>query len=47
MPIKKITKGSQTCYQYGSEGKMYCGSGAKRKATIQAKAIQASKNKKK
>jgi hypothetical protein len=39
MPIRK-TKGG---YQYGSEGKVYRGKGAKKKAGKQGRAIQASK----
>jgi hypothetical protein len=39
MPVRKSGSG----YKYGSEGKLYKGKGAKKKATKQGRAIQASK----
>jgi hypothetical protein len=42
MPVHKSKGG----YQYGSQGKVYRGKGAKSKAAKQGRAIQASKKKK-
>lgn len=39
MPVKKVGK---SCYKYGDKGKKYCGSGAKKKAAKQGRAIKAS-----
>jgi len=47
MPLIKVKKGTQTCYKFGEEGKLYCGTGAKEKALRQGKAIEANKRKKK
>jgi hypothetical protein len=44
MPVRKVSK---TCYKYGTSGKKYCGSGAKKKATKQGQAIAISKSKRK
>ena len=42
MPVHKVRKNGQTCYQWGRSGKIYCGKGAKAKAQKQARAIYAS-----
>ena len=47
MPLIKVKKGSQICYKFGEDGKLYCGVGAKEKALKQGRAIEANKRKKK
>jgi len=42
MPIHKVTKNGKTGYQWGTTGKAYFGTDAKKKATDQAQAIKAS-----
>jgi hypothetical protein len=42
MPIRKVSKGGKTCYQWGHSGKVYCGPGARAKAAKQARAAYAS-----
>ena len=41
MPTKRTKSG---CYQYGSEGKTYCGAKAKEKAQRQGRAIEMSRH---
>ena len=43
MPVRKV---GSNCYKYGESGKKYCGSGAKKKAAKQGRAIQVSKARK-
>jgi len=40
MPVRKVKKGSQNCWQWGN-GKIYCGPGAKQKAYAQERAAYA------
>lgn len=42
MPVRKVTTGSRTGYQWGQSGKVYYGSGAKQKAAAQGRAAYAS-----
>lgn len=47
MPIHKVIKNGKTGYQWGKHGKVYYGSGAKKKAEAQAKAAYSHGYKKK
>jgi hypothetical protein len=39
MPVRKVKKGNRSdCYRWGNTGKIYCGKGAKAKATKQGRA---------
>lgn len=42
MPLIKVKKNGQTCWKWGTSGKLYCGPGAREKAVKQSQAIRAS-----
>lgn len=45
MPVKRCSKNGKSGYKWGDEGKCYTGSGAKKKAIEQGRAIEANKSK--
>jgi len=47
MPVKKCKSGGKSGYKYGGKGKCYTGSGAKKKASRQGRAVKASQARRK